>query len=97
MLLEEIIKELGLEVRCAAHTLNKQVSGGYASDLLSDVMANAKKDNIWVTLQIHQNITPCKGSSTRLSQKQVSGEQRAQHKEQALFHPSNLVDKINQN
>ncbi len=56
MKLEEIVKELSLEVRCAAHNLNKQVSGGYASDLLSDVMANSKKDNIWITLQIHQNI-----------------------------------------
>ncbi|MBM3710021.1 MAG: serine kinase, partial [Actinobacteria bacterium] len=27
-----------------------------ASDLLSDVIANAKKDSIWITLQIHQNI-----------------------------------------
>ena len=56
MKLEEIVKELSLEVRCAAHNLDKQVSGGYASDLLSDVMANSKKDNIWITLQIHQNI-----------------------------------------
>ena len=56
MILQEIVKELGLEVRCAAGNLDKQVSGGYASDLLSDVMANSKKDNIWITLQIHQNI-----------------------------------------
>ena len=56
MKLQEIVKELGLEVRCAADNLNKEVSGGYVSDLLSDVMANSKKDNIWITLQIHQNI-----------------------------------------
>lgn len=56
MRLEEIVKELGLKVRCAAHNLSKQVNGGYASDLLSDVIANSQKDNIWVTLQIHQNI-----------------------------------------
>ena len=56
MRLERIVKELSLEVRCAVHNLNKQISRGYASDLLSDVIANSKKDNIWVTLQIHQNI-----------------------------------------
>ena len=56
MKLQEMVNEQGLEVRCAAHNLNKPVSGGYASDLLSDVMANSKKDNIWITLQIHQNI-----------------------------------------
>ena len=56
MELQEIVVEISLQVRCAAHNLNKQESGGYASDLLSDVIANSKKDNIWITLQIHQNI-----------------------------------------
>jgi hypothetical protein len=56
MKLKQIIEELGLEVRCAAPDPDIQVSGGYASDLLSDVLANAKKDNIWITMQIHQNI-----------------------------------------
>ncbi len=50
MKLQEIVRELSLEVRSAAHNLDRQVSGGYASDLLSDVMANSKKDNIWITL-----------------------------------------------
>ncbi len=31
------------------------VLGGYASDLLSDVMANAQDGDIWVTLQKHVN------------------------------------------
>jgi predicted transcriptional regulator len=56
MKLKEIVKRLKLEVKSGASNLDKEVSGGYASDLLSDVIANAKKDNIWVTLQIHQNI-----------------------------------------
>jgi hypothetical protein len=30
--------------------------GGYTSDLLSCVMAGAKSENIWVTLQAHLNI-----------------------------------------
>lgn len=56
MKLNDIVKGLGLEVKSRVSNLNKEVSGGYASDLLSDVIANAKKDNIWITLQIHQNI-----------------------------------------
>jgi len=56
MKLKGIVEELGLEVKSRVSNLNKEVSGGYASDLLSDVIANAKKDNIWITLQIHQNI-----------------------------------------
>ena len=56
MKLRQIVEGLDLKVRCASHKLDNQVSGGYASDLLSDVLANAAKDNIWVTMQIHQNI-----------------------------------------
>jgi hypothetical protein len=56
MKLQEIVREFNLVVRCAGDNLDKQVSGGYASDLLSDVMANSEKDNVWITLQIHQNI-----------------------------------------
>jgi predicted transcriptional regulator len=56
MKLHQIVKELGLEVKSRVSNLDKEVSGGYASDLLSDVIANAKKGNVWITLQIHQNI-----------------------------------------
>ncbi|HWR71782.1 MAG TPA: serine kinase, partial [Nitrospirota bacterium] len=31
-------------------------TGGYASDLLSDVLAHAGEGSVWVTLHIHQNI-----------------------------------------
>jgi len=34
----------------------QEVLGGYASDLLSDVMANAVEGDVWVTLQKHVNI-----------------------------------------
>ncbi|HHV61259.1 MAG TPA: serine kinase [Firmicutes bacterium] len=36
--------------------LDREVSGGYVSDLLSDVMAHACEGAIWVTTQAHQNI-----------------------------------------
>ena len=56
MKLHQVIKELELEVKFKVSNLDKEVSGGYTSDLLSDVIANAKKGNIWITLQIHPNI-----------------------------------------
>ena len=56
MKLKEIIKELNLKVLSATENLDVEVSGGYVSDLMSDVMANSKKGDIWVTLQTHQNI-----------------------------------------
>ncbi len=34
----------------------REIQGGYASDLLSDVMANSREGDIWVTLQKHVNI-----------------------------------------
>jgi len=32
------------------------IQGGYASDLLSDVMANSREGDVWITLQKHVNI-----------------------------------------
>jgi hypothetical protein len=33
-----------------------EIRGGYAGDLLSDVMANSQQGNVWVTRQVHLNI-----------------------------------------
>jgi len=54
--LKTIVRELALEVRAAAGNLERPVTGGYASDLLSCVMAKAQAGNLWVTLQGHPNI-----------------------------------------
>jgi predicted transcriptional regulator len=43
-------------VRAAAGKISTSAGGGYASDLLSDVMAHAAPMDLWVTLQTHQNI-----------------------------------------
>ena len=56
MKLTELIQKLNLSVRSAKGNLEREVTGGYASDLLSDVLANSKEGNLWITLQIHQNI-----------------------------------------
>ena len=56
MKLNELAEKLNLVVRSAKGNLEREVTGGYASDLLSDVLANSKEGNIWITLQIHQNI-----------------------------------------
>ena len=56
MKLHEIVKKLDLEIKSNVYDLDREVHGGYASDLLSDVLANAKMGDVWVTLQIHQNI-----------------------------------------
>lgn len=56
MKLKEIVEKFNLEVACVPDGLEAEVTGGYASDLLSDVLANGEDGNIWCTLQIHQNI-----------------------------------------
>jgi hypothetical protein len=56
MRLTEVAKNLGLEVRSAGERLDVEVRGGYASDLMSDVIANAQEGHLWVTLQTHVNI-----------------------------------------
>lgn len=55
MKLNQIVKQLKLQIQTPSTNLNVDVTGGYISDLLSDVMAHAKKGDIWITLQIHQN------------------------------------------
>ena len=54
--LKKIIDALHLEVKVEGKGLDIDVSGGYMSDLLSDVIANSRKGNIWITLQVHPNI-----------------------------------------
>lgn len=56
MKLKEVIATLNLNVFTCKQYLEKEVEGGYVSDLLSDVLGNAKADQIWITLQTHKNI-----------------------------------------
>lgn len=56
MKLKEIIEKLQLKALIGQENLDVEVTGGYTSDLLSDVIANSKERNLWITLQIHQNI-----------------------------------------
>jgi len=56
MLVEDIVNKLNLKVFSGESGLKNEVNNAYVSDLLSDVMGNAEKDNIWITLQTHKNI-----------------------------------------
>lgn len=57
MTLQEIIEELSLTLLTQHKDFNREIpSGGYASDLLSCVMAGAPRQAVWVTLQAHINI-----------------------------------------
>ena len=57
MNLNEIIQKLDLKVLTGESDLAAvEPAGGYASDLLSCVMAKAQSGHIWVTLQAHPNV-----------------------------------------
>ena len=56
MTLREVVAKLGMKPVSALSRLSQEFAGGYVSDLLSDVMANARTGDIWITLQVHQNI-----------------------------------------
>ena len=57
MNLQQIIDQLNLTVLTESRDfVSINPTGGYSSDLLSCVMAGAKKGNLWITLQAHLNI-----------------------------------------
>jgi len=56
MKVADLIRDLNLKVLEPGMNLNRTVEGGYASDLLSDVMGHAKPEQVWITLQNHLNI-----------------------------------------
>ncbi len=56
MKLLELVQNLSLDVKIPAADLAREVTGGYVSDLLSDVIGNAPEGAVWVTLQTHLNI-----------------------------------------
>jgi len=57
MNLQKIIDELNLNVLTEPRDFaGITPTGGYSSDLLSCVMAGARKGHLWITLQAHLNI-----------------------------------------
>lgn len=56
MNMRDAVELLSLEVKTANGDLDRAITGCYISDLLSDVMANAREGEVWITLQTHPNI-----------------------------------------
>lgn len=56
MKVSELVEKLDLTVFSGEKGLDREMTGAYVSDLLSDVMGNAKEGHVWITLQVHQNV-----------------------------------------
>ena len=56
MTVKDLIEKMNLTVFCGEQNLDREIKGGYVSDLLSDVMGFAQEGHVWVTLQTHKNV-----------------------------------------
>ena len=52
----ELVETLNLKVFGGLQGSSKEITGGYTSDLLSDVMGHAQAGMVWITLQTHKNV-----------------------------------------
>ncbi|MFN2225200.1 MAG: serine kinase [Anaerolineae bacterium] len=55
MNVQDMVARLHLTV-VAGGGMEREITGGYASDLLSCVMGMAQPGNVWITLQAHPNV-----------------------------------------
>jgi len=53
--LTDFLKNIPHKILCG-NPDNTLITGGYVSDLLSDVMGNAKEGNVWITIMKHLNV-----------------------------------------
>ena len=56
MTVRDVVAKLELKVLTEGEGLGREITGVYASDLLSDVIAHSQAGNLWITLQTHPNI-----------------------------------------
>lgn len=56
MNIREVVGKLSLDVKTQRGDLGRTIIGCHITDLFSDVMANAKEGELWITHQTHPNI-----------------------------------------
>lgn len=56
MKVKELAEVLSMEIVAGRGGMDKEVSGGYACDLLSWVIAHAQMGDAWITIHTHLNI-----------------------------------------
>jgi predicted transcriptional regulator len=56
MTVSDLVEKYGLKIFSGKESLGNEITGGYVSDLLSDVMGFASEGQVWITLQTHQNV-----------------------------------------
>jgi len=56
MKVTEVANKIDGTIVAGLAAAEREIQGGYASDLLSDVMGNSREADLWVTMQKHVNI-----------------------------------------
>lgn len=56
MTVAELSRLLSLEPLSGETGMDREISGGYVSDLLSDVLGRIKDGYLWITMQSHMNV-----------------------------------------
>ncbi|MDD3738448.1 MAG: DRTGG domain-containing protein [Lentimicrobiaceae bacterium] len=56
MKVSELVNKLNLKVWGTCKGEDIDITGGYTSDLLSDVMGKAQSGDVWITIQSHKNV-----------------------------------------
>ncbi|HLN53893.1 MAG TPA: DRTGG domain-containing protein [Lentimicrobium sp.] len=56
MKVRELAEQLNMKVISGTSGIENEITGGYSSDLLSDVLGHAQEGNLWITLQTHKNV-----------------------------------------
>jgi len=56
MTTRDLVEKLNLKALSTFE--DRDVSGVFVSDMLSDVMAGAKSGNLWLTVQTHKSLVP---------------------------------------
>jgi len=57
MTLRDVVKALNLEIATGKDLMDRPVNGGYASDVLSDVLTHSGPGDLWITVQVHPNVS----------------------------------------
>lgn len=56
MKVRQLTEHLKVEIAAGGNGLDREIRDGYCGDLLSDVIAHARRGSVWLTVQSHQNI-----------------------------------------
>ncbi|MDA3810038.1 MAG: hypothetical protein PF518_06845 [Spirochaetaceae bacterium] len=56
MTIKELIEKIPMEIVSGENSLNREITRGFSSDMMSNVIANGGEGDVWLTFQTHLNV-----------------------------------------